>query len=130
MSLERDAENIEPETDKLKDNGLSVVEADAHTIEYQEYLALQRQFTGQRLAKLNVRTLQQPTSKSKLIKQRKIDIHVIPPLIVIYMLTYVDRANVGNAKLFGAQADLHMTGTDWNIGLSLLCRSGPVESVC
>jgi hypothetical protein len=54
------------------------------------------------------------------------------------MLSYIDRANVGNARLFGAQADTGMsiisepegtteatglTDTEWNIGLSLLCKS-------
>lgn len=41
------------------------------------------------------------------------------------MLSYVDRANVGNARLFGAQQDTGLTDTEWNIGLSLLCESFP-----
>lgn len=40
----------------------------------------------------------------------------------MYMLSYIDRANVGNARLFGAQADTGLTDTEWNIGLSLLCK--------
>lgn len=40
------------------------------------------------------------------------------------MLSYIDRANVGNAKLFGAQKDTGLTNTGWNIGLSLLCEFG------
>ncbi|WWC71933.1 uncharacterized protein I206_105892 [Kwoniella pini CBS 10737] len=80
------------------------VDIDIQSTEYQEYLSLSEHFTGEILQKLH----------------RKIDWHVLPPLMVIYMMTYVDRSNVGNAKLFGAQADLGMNGTDWNIGLSLL----------
>lgn len=38
-------------------------------------------------------------------------------------MTYIDRSNVGNAKLFGAATDLGLSGTQWNIGLSLLCES-------
>ena len=55
--------------------------------------------------------------------QRKIDWRVIPQLIFIYMLSYIDRGNVGNARLFGAQQDTGLSNTEWNIGLSLLCRS-------
>ena len=54
--------------------------------------------------------------------QRKIDWRVIPQLIFIYMLSYIDRGNVGNARLFGAQKDTGLTNTEWNIGLSLLCK--------
>ena len=55
--------------------------------------------------------------------QRQIDWRVVPQLIFIYMLSYIDRANVGNARLFGAQEDTGLTDTEWNIGLSLLCKS-------
>ncbi|WWC64671.1 uncharacterized protein I303_107282 [Kwoniella dejecticola CBS 10117] len=79
-------------------------DTDIHSLEYQEYLTLSEHFTGKTLDRLH----------------RKIDWHVLPPLMVIYMMTYVDRSNVGNAKLFGAQSDLGMNATDWNIGLSLL----------
>ncbi|WWC64670.1 uncharacterized protein I303_107281 [Kwoniella dejecticola CBS 10117] len=72
--------------------------------EYAEYQALCDHFQGAALKRLH----------------RKTDWRVLPPLFVIYMMTYVDRTNVGNAKLFGAQTDLKMDGTDWNIGLSLL----------
>jgi len=41
----------------------------------------------------------------KLTTERRIDWRVIPQLIFIYMLSYIDRANVGNARLFGAQQD-------------------------
>ncbi|KAJ4250913.1 hypothetical protein NW762_011563 [Fusarium torreyae] len=74
----------------------------AHT-EYDEYLDLCRDFTGQRLQLL----------------VRKVDWHVLPQLIIIYLMSYVDRTNVGNAKLFGAIPDMGMTGQDWNTALSV-----------
>ncbi|WWC91102.1 uncharacterized protein L201_006043 [Kwoniella dendrophila CBS 6074] len=72
--------------------------------EYHEYLQLNEEFSGDALKKLT----------------RKIDIRVVPQLIFIYMLSYIDRGNVGNARLFGAQTDTHLSNTDWNTGLSLL----------
>lgn len=71
--------------------------------EYDEYQALKEKFTGERLKKL----------------VRKTDMRILPPLILIYLLTYVDRTNVGNAKLFGAAADLGMSGQQWNTALSV-----------
>jgi hypothetical protein len=37
------------------------------------------------------------------------------------MLSYIDRANVGNARLFGAEADMGLSANDWNIGLTVFC---------
>ncbi|WVQ83730.1 hypothetical protein IAT38_005874 [Cryptococcus sp. DSM 104549] len=71
--------------------------------EYAEFLALSEVYQGDKLRQLT----------------RKVDWHVLPQLIFIYLLSYVDRTNVGNAKLFGAVADMKMTAQDWNTGLSL-----------
>lgn len=32
-------------------------------------------------------------------RQRKTDFTIIPPLLAIYLLSYIDRSNVGNIKL-------------------------------
>ncbi|CAK7236336.1 hypothetical protein SEUCBS140593_009586 [Sporothrix eucalyptigena] len=44
---------------------------------------------------------------------------VLPQLVFIYLLAYVDRSNIGNAKLFGAEADMHLSSQQWNTGLSV-----------
>ena len=48
---------------------------------------------------------------------RKCDWHVLPMIFVLYLLAFVDRINIGNAKIEGLQADLNMTGTEYNIAL-------------
>ena len=48
---------------------------------------------------------------------RKLDIHVLPMISVLYMLAFVDRINIGNAKIQGLDQDLNMTGTDYNVAL-------------
>ncbi|THV45202.1 hypothetical protein BGAL_0517g00030 [Botrytis galanthina] len=50
---------------------------------------------------------------------RKLDIRLIPILAIIYLVCFLDRANVGNARLEGLEKDLHMTGLDYNIALSV-----------
>ncbi|KAK9431906.1 major facilitator superfamily domain-containing protein [Lipomyces doorenjongii] len=47
----------------------------------------------------------------------KIDIHVLPWLFLMYLCAFVDRVNIGNAKIEGLENDLHMTGNDYNIAL-------------
>ncbi|TPX15279.1 uncharacterized protein E0L32_004556 [Thyridium curvatum] len=99
---------MEVEQDKSSDIGQGATyevmkEPSAPRTEYEEYLELSRVFTGVRLKKL----------------LWKVDWHVLPQLIIIYLMSYVDRTNVGNAKLFGALPDLRLSGQDWNTALSI-----------
>jgi MFS family permease len=40
-------------------------------------------------------------------------------LAVLYLISHLDRANIGNAKIEGLAADLNLVGNQWNIVLSL-----------
>ncbi|KAF2738263.1 MFS general substrate transporter [Polyplosphaeria fusca] len=56
-----------------------------------------------------------PVAEKKLI--RKCDLHVVPPVTVLFLLAFLDRTNIGNAKIQGLTEDLHMQGSDYNIAL-------------
>ncbi|KAL5395127.1 hypothetical protein PMIN06_000402 [Paraphaeosphaeria minitans] len=56
-----------------------------------------------------------PEAEKKLL--RKLDIRVLPPLFVLFLLAFLDRTNVGNAKIQGLTKDLNMVGPDYNIAL-------------
>ncbi|KAL3457432.1 major facilitator superfamily domain-containing protein [Aspergillus heterothallicus] len=47
---------------------------------------------------------------------RNCDIHVVPVLLLIYLLAFLDRINIGNARLQGLVRDLNMKGNDYNLG--------------
>src|SRR5216117_1889134 len=47
----------------------------------------------------------------------KCDKHIIPILSVLFLLSFLDRINIGNARLQGLEKDLHMTGHDFSISL-------------
>jgi len=55
---------------------------------------------------------------SKLV--RKIDWHIVPFLALLYLLSYLDRTNIGNARLGGLETDLGMSGLDYNVWVFLL----------
>ncbi|KAH0020117.1 hypothetical protein KCU78_g6568, partial [Aureobasidium melanogenum] len=40
---------------------------------------------------------------------RKLDFKLIPWLSFLYLISFLDRTNIGNAKVDGLQKDLHMT---------------------
>jgi hypothetical protein len=40
-------------------------------------------------------------------------------LAVLYLISHLDRANIGNAKIEGLTKDLELSGIQWNIVLSI-----------
>jgi hypothetical protein len=55
------------------------------------------------------------TIEKKLI--RKIDFYLIPIFFLLLMAAFLDRINIGNARIIGLEKDLHMKGNDFNIAL-------------
>ncbi|CBF84576.1 hypothetical protein AN8955.2 [Aspergillus nidulans FGSC A4] len=50
---------------------------------------------------------------------RKIDFVLIPWLALLYLLSFLDRTNIGNARLAGLETDLNMSGLDYNVALAI-----------
>ncbi|CAG8081189.1 unnamed protein product [Penicillium nalgiovense] len=49
----------------------------------------------------------------------KIDLYILPTVALMYLFCFIDRANIGNAKLAGFEEDLGMAGYDYNTLLSV-----------
>ncbi|KAH6679902.1 major facilitator superfamily domain-containing protein [Plectosphaerella plurivora] len=49
----------------------------------------------------------------------KVDIRLIPLLTLLYLFSFIDRANIGNANIEGMSETLGLTGTQYNIALSI-----------
>ncbi|GES78706.1 MFS general substrate transporter [Rhizophagus clarus] len=50
---------------------------------------------------------------------RKIDLRIMPLLTLLYLLSFLDRVNIGNAKLAYIEDDLGLVGTQFNWCLSI-----------
>ncbi|MCJ1458673.1 hypothetical protein MMC28_009047 [Mycoblastus sanguinarius] len=50
---------------------------------------------------------------------RKLDLKLLPALTSLYLLSFLDRSNVANARVEGLTTDLHMTGNQYLTGLTL-----------
>ncbi|KAJ7615831.1 MFS general substrate transporter [Roridomyces roridus] len=48
---------------------------------------------------------------------RKIDMHMFSCVCVLYLLNYLDRQNIGNAKVGGMAADLKLSSSDYSVAL-------------
>lgn len=51
---------------------------------------------------------------------RKVDLRLLPLLVLMYLLNFLDRNNLAQARLGGLEADLGMKGTDFNLATSIL----------
>lgn len=49
--------------------------------------------------------------------RRKCDLHVLPTISLLYLLAFIDRVNIGNARIQGLEEDLNMKGHDYNVAL-------------
>ncbi|KAK4191170.1 major facilitator superfamily domain-containing protein, partial [Podospora australis] len=52
--------------------------------------------------------------------KRKIDIRLLPAVIIMYILNYIDRNNIAAAKLAGLERDLHLSSVEFQTAVSIL----------
>ncbi|XDG09777.1 hypothetical protein ABKA04_009392 [Annulohypoxylon sp. FPYF3050] len=50
---------------------------------------------------------------------RKLDFRLLPAVGILYLLSFLDRSNVGNARIEGLLNDVHITGNQYLTGLTL-----------
>jgi hypothetical protein len=52
-------------------------------------------------------------AKREAILLRKMDVRLIPILALLYLMSFLDRGNIGNARLAGLEADLGLVGNQY-----------------
>lgn len=50
---------------------------------------------------------------------RKVDLHLLPLFTVLYLLSFLDRGNIGNAKIEGLEDDLGLVNNQYNMCLTI-----------
>lgn len=58
-----------------------------------------------------------PTLEKRI--RRKLDLHILPWIFVLWLFAFIDRSNIGNAKIDGLTKDLHLTGDQFNVALTV-----------
>lgn len=51
--------------------------------------------------------------------QWKMDLLIVPPICLLYVLAYLDRINMGNANVYGLAKDLNLVGNQYNVALTI-----------
>ncbi len=91
-------------------------------------------------------SLPEETAESKELERRyvrKLDWNLLPLLMLLQIASFLDRSNIGNAKINGLVTDLHLVGQEFNgelepgnseryeksVGPEMLIRNVPVLSV-
>lgn len=60
--------------------------------------------------------------QAKLLERRvlwKLDLYVLPPLALLWLANFIDRTNVGNARIAGLETDTHLHGNQFNTCLAV-----------
>ncbi|KAI0469128.1 MFS transporter [Xylaria cf. heliscus] len=58
-----------------------------------------------------------PEAERKL--RKKLDLMIVPTVSILYLFCFIDRTNIGNARLAGFETDLGLTGDGYNSVLSI-----------
>ncbi|EAU31986.1 predicted protein [Aspergillus terreus NIH2624] len=91
-----------------RDIGHNSLEADS---------SLQKQVTSEELESQAVDTADSESRAARI--RRKNDLCLVPSVALIYLFCFIDRTNIGNARLAGLEEDLGLKGYDYNIALSI-----------
>ncbi|KAI5865625.1 high-affinity nicotinic acid transporter [Durotheca rogersii] len=51
---------------------------------------------------------------------RKMDLQLLPILALLYIMSFLDRVNIGNARLYNLEPDLGLVGDDYQLCVSIL----------
>ncbi|KAI5456430.1 major facilitator superfamily domain-containing protein [Mariannaea sp. PMI_226] len=51
---------------------------------------------------------------------RKLDLHIIPLVMALYLFSFLDRVNIGNARLYGLEEDLGLSPKQFQVCVSIL----------
>lgn len=72
-----------------------------------------RQYMARGLSSDEADFLLSLSEKEKSQIYHKVDRRLVPMLALLYLIAHLDRANIGNAKIEGIEADLGMKGVDY-----------------
>ncbi|BCR89666.1 putative MFS transporter [Aspergillus chevalieri] len=51
---------------------------------------------------------------------RKMDFYILPFVVLLYLFSFLDRVNIGNARLYGLEEDLGLVGDQYQVAVSIL----------
>ncbi|KAJ0299788.1 hypothetical protein COL516b_008905 [Colletotrichum fioriniae] len=51
---------------------------------------------------------------------RKLDMHIVPLVMLLYLFSFLDRVNIGNARLYNLERDLNLQGNQFQVAVSIL----------
>lgn len=60
-----------------------------------------------------------PSTEEEKAVMWKLDKRIIPFLGLLYLCSFLDRVNIGNAKLAGITTDLNIAPSEYNLSLSM-----------
>lgn len=101
--------------EEAKDSPLNRFGDDAH----------QSKLTRSILVKLDTRYVSWPELESQppffatVLTRTNAPFRILPMLALLFLCSFLDRTNVGNAKIYGLEKDINITDSQYDIGLTV-----------
>lgn len=105
--------DTKPDADHLEIRKSNLSESDLGVEEISDLKYINLPPLLQHMTQEELRTLDKKTT-------RKIDLRLMPMLIFIYILNYLDRNNLASARLGGLEKDIGLVGNQYQICISIL----------
>ncbi|KAI9890492.1 MAG: hypothetical protein M1814_003976 [Vezdaea aestivalis] len=108
----------------MTQHGLESESSRSHSDDEKILAEQQTEYTGGRVAAVDPDAHLSPEERTKAVcKDRrllwKLDLRLIPWLSLLYLISFLDRTNIGNAKIDGLTKDLNLTDGDYLASLSI-----------
>lgn len=58
-----------------------------------------------------------PKEQARILQ--KVDLYLLPIITLLYLMSFLDRSSIGNAKISGLATDLDLAPVQYNIALSI-----------
>ncbi|KAJ9652385.1 hypothetical protein H2198_008354 [Neophaeococcomyces mojaviensis] len=91
---------------------------DPHVIHDHEVLGNKASISHEEAMHFGVLSAEELVTEKKL--RRKIDLLIMPMVVLVYLMNYIDRNNYAAARLQGLEEDLNLTPSQYQTGLSIL----------
>ncbi|KAJ3550419.1 hypothetical protein NM688_g5080 [Phlebia brevispora] len=117
-----------PEVQVVKSSSSSIADSDEKT----RAIAIERVDDGGDVEKIRPQIYNEHVDVSGIDERkllRKLDWWLVPWLSFLYLLSFLDRTSIGNAKLYGLEKDLHINDTQYNIALTVFFFSYAIFEV-
>lgn len=100
-------------------NRLSSESRDIEQVPQEKDTAVHNEFSRGGMSQEDIDFVANFPDERKKVIIRKVDFRLVPMLVLLYLIAYLDKTNIGNAKIEGMTEDLSLHGIQYNVVVAI-----------